>query len=52
LTPKVAIIGNPLTVTGLAAKVAWNRGMMVAAFSERQAALDWLNEFGSKATES
>jgi hypothetical protein len=52
LTPKVAIIGNPLTVTGLAAKVAWNRGMMVAAFSDRQAALDWLNEFGSKATES
>jgi hypothetical protein len=45
---KVAIIGNPPAVTGLAAEVAWNRGMMIQAFSERQAAMDWLNSFGSK----
>ena len=49
---KVAIIGNPPAVTGLAAEVAWNRGMMIQAFSERQAALDWLSEFDSMATES
>jgi hypothetical protein len=47
---KIAIIGQPPTVTGLAAKVAWNRGLMVQAFSKRQLALDWLNAFGSKAT--
>jgi len=49
---KVAILGNAPTVTGLGAQVAWNRGMMVEAFSERQAAMDWLNAFGSKATGS
>jgi hypothetical protein len=52
IAAKVAIIGNPPTVTGLAAEVARNRGMLVAVFSERQSALDWLNELGSKATES
>jgi hypothetical protein len=26
---KVAVVGNPPTVTGLGAQVAWNRGMMV-----------------------
>lgn len=53
MAPKVAVIGNPPTVTGLAAKVAWNRGMMVETFSDRQAAMDWLNNaFASKATAS
>jgi hypothetical protein len=47
---KVAIMGNSPVVTGLAAEVAWTRGMMVQAFSDRQAAMDWLNAFGSKAT--
>jgi len=47
---KVAVVGNPPTVTGLGAQVAWNRGMMVETFSDRQAGLDWLNGFGSKAT--
>jgi len=47
---KVAIIGNPPSVTGLAAEVAWNRGMMIQTFSERQTAVDWLNGTSSKAT--
>ena len=50
IAAKVAVIGNPPTVTGLGAQVAWNRGMLVETFSERQAAMDWLNSFGSKAT--
>ena len=50
IAAKVAVIGNPPTVTGLGAQVAWNRGMLVETFSERQAAMDWLNAFGSKAT--
>ena len=49
---KVAIIGNPPAVTGLPAEVSWNRGMMIEGFSERQAAMDWLNAFGSKAAGS
>ena len=47
---KVAIIGNSPSVTGLAAEVAWNRGMMIQTFSERQTAVDWLNGTSSKAT--
>jgi hypothetical protein len=47
---KVAVIGNPPTVTGLGAQVAWNRGMLVETFSERQEAMDWLNGIGSTAT--
>ena len=50
IAAKVAVIGNPPTVTGLGAQVAWNRGILVETFSERQAAMDWLNAFGSKAT--
>jgi hypothetical protein len=52
IAAKVAIVGNTPTVTGLGAQVAWNRGMMVETFTERQAAMDWLNAFGSKATAS
>ena len=53
IAAKVAVIGNPPTVTGLGAKVAWNRGMLVETFADRQTALDWLNNaFGSKATAS
>jgi hypothetical protein len=53
IAAKVAVIGKPPTVTGLGAQVAWNRGMMVETFSDRQAALEWLNNaFGSKATAS
>jgi hypothetical protein len=47
---KVAVIGNPPTVTGLGAQVAWNRGMLVETFSDRQEAMDWLNGIGSTAT--
>jgi hypothetical protein len=47
---KVAIIGSSPAVTGLAAEVARNRGMMIQTFSERQAAMDWLNGACSKAT--
>jgi hypothetical protein len=49
-SPTVAVVGRPPTVTGFGALVASNRGLMVLTFSERQAALDWLNAFGSKAT--
>jgi hypothetical protein len=49
---KVAVVGNPPTVTGLGAQVARNRGMMVETFSERQVAMDWVNAFGSKAAGS
>ena len=50
VNPKVALIGRPPSVTGFAAEVASNRGLLVSTFSERQAALDWLNAFGSKTT--
>jgi hypothetical protein len=50
VNPKVALIGRPPSVTGFAAQVASNRGLLVSAFSERQAGLDWLNAFGSKTT--
>ena len=50
VNPKIAVIGKPPTVTGFAAEVAMNRGLTVLTFSERQAALDWLNRYGSKAT--
>ena len=50
VNPKVALIGRPPSVTGFAAEVASNRGLLVSAFSERQAGLDWLNAFGSKTT--
>jgi len=49
---KTAVIGKPPTVDGFVARVASNRGIVVETFSERQAALDWLNEFGSKAAGS
>jgi hypothetical protein len=48
MTPKVAVIGKPPTITGFVAEVASNRGLPVKTFSERQAGLDWLNKFGSK----
>jgi hypothetical protein len=50
VNPKVALIGKPPAVTGFAAEVASNRGLLVVTFSERQAGLDWLKGFGSKAT--
>lgn len=49
---KAALVGNPPTITGLGAQVAWNRGMMVQAFSDRQAAMQWLNTSGSSAIAS
>ena len=49
---KTAVIGKPPTVDGFVARVASNRGVVVETFSERQAALDWLNGFGSKAAGS
>jgi hypothetical protein len=48
MTPKLAVIGKPPTITGFVAEVASNRGLPVGTFSERQAGLDWLNKFGSK----
>jgi hypothetical protein len=44
------VIGKKPTITGFSARIAANRGAMVQTFSERQAGLDWLNGFGSKAT--
>jgi hypothetical protein len=46
--PSVALLGKLPTVTGFCAQVAWNRALDVKVFSERQAALDWLNRFGSQ----
>ena len=50
MSPTVAVVGKPPTVTGFGALVASNRGMVIVMFSERQTALDWLNRFGSKTT--
>jgi len=47
--PKVAVIGNPPTVTGFGAEVASNRGLTSMTFSERQPALNWLHAFKSNA---
>jgi hypothetical protein len=47
--PKVALLGQPPLVTGFGAEVASNRGLTSMTFSERQAALNWLLAFGSKA---
>ena len=52
MSPTVAVVGKPPTVTGFGALVASNRGLMIMTFSERQAALDWLNGFGSKGVTS
>jgi hypothetical protein len=46
-TLKVAVVGVAPVISGFGAQVAWNRGLVVEVFSERQAALDWLNAFGS-----
>jgi len=48
-SPTIALIGKPPTITGFEALVARNRGLTVFTFPERQAGLDWLNRFGSKA---
>jgi hypothetical protein len=50
--PTVAVVGKPPTITGFGVLVASNRGLMVVTFSERQAAMDWLKGFGSKAAGS
>ena len=50
VSPTVAVVGKPPTITGFGALVASNRGLMIMTFSERQAALDWLKGFGSKTT--
>ena len=47
--PKVAVIGNPPTVTGFGAEVASNRGLTSMTFTKLQPALDWLRAVGSKA---
>jgi hypothetical protein len=49
LYPKVAVIGNPPTVTGFGAEVASNRGLTSMTFSQREPALNWLRAVGSKA---
>ena len=50
MSPTVAVVGKPPTITGFGALVASNRGLMILTFTERQAGLDWLMGFGSKAT--
>jgi hypothetical protein len=52
MSPGIAVVGKPPTIDGLVARVAWNRGIFVETFSERQAAMRWLNGFGSRAGES
>jgi hypothetical protein len=47
--PKVAVIGNPPTVTGFGAEVATNRGLTSMTFTKLQPAVDWLRAVGSKA---
>jgi hypothetical protein len=47
---RVAVIGKKPTITGFSARLAANRGATVQTFSERQAAVDWLNGTSSKAT--
>jgi hypothetical protein len=47
--PKVGLVGKPPTVSGFAAEVASNRGLISRTFSERQPALNWLRAVGSKA---
>jgi hypothetical protein len=48
MIPSVALLGKPPLMTGFYAQVAWNRGVLVKAFSERQAAVEWFDEFGSR----
>jgi hypothetical protein len=50
MSTRVAVIGKKPTITGFSARIAANRGAMIQTFSDRQAGLDWLNGFGSKAT--
>jgi hypothetical protein len=45
MTPKIAAIGKPPTINGVAAQVAWNRGLTAQTFSELRPALNWLNAF-------
>ena len=49
MSPTVAVVGKPPTITGFGALVALNRGLTVFTFSEQQSAMDWLNRIGSKA---
>ena len=49
ITPKVATVGEPPVINGIAAQVARNRGLVAETFSELQKAMDWLKGFGSKA---
>jgi hypothetical protein len=48
ITPAVALVGKPPTITGFLAEVARNRGLIVVTFSELQPAMDWINGFGTK----
>jgi hypothetical protein len=52
MNKRVAVIGKKPTITGFSARLAANRGATVQTFSERQAAMEWLNAFGSKAAGS
>ena len=45
MAPKIAAVGKPPTINGVAAQVAWNRGLTVQTFSELQPAVNWLNAF-------
>jgi hypothetical protein len=52
IAPVLAFVGHPPTIDGFAARVASNRGLVASVFSERQAALDWLNQGGSPGKEA
>lgn len=45
INPKVANVGGPPTTDGFATRVAANRGVVTATFSDMKPALDWLAAF-------
>ena len=50
--PAIAVVGSLPTINGVAARVAWNRGMLIKQFFELEPALDWLRNVISPALES
>jgi hypothetical protein len=45
---KVATVGTPPTITGFAARVAFNRGLTAEIFSDPAEALEWLNRVAQR----
>ena len=46
MNPKIATVGMLPTIDGFAHRVASNRGVMAATFSQMKPALEWLAAFG------